>query len=115
MVFIPRATSRGLSAYLWRIEKITHSVVFFFSSRRRHTRWPRDWSSDVCSSDLDELDLLRALRIADEFKLKPILFGNGYEYRVRKSLAEKKPAIILPLDFPKPPEKIGRASCRERV
>src|SRR5690625_4440444 len=27
-------------------------LVFFFSSRRRHTRWPRDWSSDVCSSDL---------------------------------------------------------------
>src|SRR6266702_4564593 len=26
----------------------------FFSSRRRHTRWPRDWSSDVCSSDLIE-------------------------------------------------------------
>src|SRR5215510_13401861 len=26
--------------------------IFFFSSRRRHTRWPRDWSSDVCSSDL---------------------------------------------------------------
>src|SRR5207253_8035255 len=25
-----------------------------FSSRRRHTRWPRDWSSDVCSSDLNE-------------------------------------------------------------
>src|SRR5438105_12885495 len=31
-----------------------HSVVlfFFFSSRRRHTRSTRDWSSDVCSSDL---------------------------------------------------------------
>src|SRR5439155_17136561 len=28
------------------------SLYFFFSSRRRHTRWPRDWSSDVCSSDL---------------------------------------------------------------
>src|SRR6266487_5058460 len=28
--------------YLW----------FFFSSRRRHTRWTGDWSSDVCSSDL---------------------------------------------------------------
>src|SRR5215510_4214297 len=28
---------------------------FFFSSRRRHTRWPRDWSSDVCSSDLREI------------------------------------------------------------
>src|SRR3712207_9029214 len=27
--------------------------VFFFSSRRRHTRYWRDWSSDVCSSDLD--------------------------------------------------------------
>src|SRR5439155_7077578 len=30
------------------------SLVYlpFFSTRRRHTRWPRDWSSDVCSSDL---------------------------------------------------------------
>src|SRR5699024_5266210 len=28
------------------------SFVFFFSSRRRHTRSKRDWSSDVCSSDL---------------------------------------------------------------
>src|SRR2546428_11310257 len=27
-------------------------VAFFFSSRRRHTRSDRDWSSDVCSSDL---------------------------------------------------------------
>src|SRR5690625_2053153 len=27
-------------------------LYLFFSSRRRHTRWPRDWSSDVCSSDL---------------------------------------------------------------
>src|SRR5207249_7823510 len=28
-------------------------LFFFFSSRRRHTRSKRDWSSDVCSSDLD--------------------------------------------------------------
>src|SRR5690606_40326156 len=28
------------------------SFFFFFSSRRRHTRFSRDWSSDVCSSDL---------------------------------------------------------------
>src|SRR5699024_11759154 len=28
------------------------SYLFFFSSRRRHTRSKRDWSSDVCSSDL---------------------------------------------------------------
>src|SRR5690625_5571494 len=33
--------------YYWSIY-----FFFFFSSRRRHTRWPRDWSSDVCSSDL---------------------------------------------------------------
>lgn len=52
----------------------------------------------------DELELLRALRIADEFKLKPVLFGNGYEYRVRKALAATKTPIILPLDFPKAPE-----------
>src|SRR5437870_7067024 len=31
---------------------MSHLYFFFFSSRRRHTRWPRDWSSDVCSSDL---------------------------------------------------------------
>src|SRR2546429_4825530 len=28
-------------------------ICFFFSSRRRHTRCSRDWSSDVCSSDLE--------------------------------------------------------------
>src|SRR5438309_7120214 len=32
--------------------------LFFFSSRRRHTRWNCDWSSDVCSSDLIQM-LLR--------------------------------------------------------
>src|SRR5256885_8038493 len=31
--------------------------IFFFSSRRRHTRLQGDWSSDVCSSDLEELEL----------------------------------------------------------
>src|SRR6267154_6648942 len=31
---------------------LNHSYFFFFSSRRRHTRWTGDWSSDVCSSDL---------------------------------------------------------------
>src|SRR5690625_2101430 len=38
-------------------------MFFFFSSRRRHTRWPRDWSSDVCSSDLPDyrsLDVVRS-------------------------------------------------------
>src|SRR5690606_39563932 len=32
---------------------------FFFSSRRRHTRFSRDWSSDVCSSDLTIMKLMR--------------------------------------------------------
>src|SRR5437868_15387671 len=37
---------------MWVIEDRKMIVVFFFSSRRRHTRSKRDWSSDVCSSDL---------------------------------------------------------------
>src|SRR5689334_23946258 len=39
-------------------------IGFFFSSRRRHTRWNCDWSSDVCSSDLvhHRADLGLALR-----------------------------------------------------
>src|SRR2546429_3040735 len=32
-----------------------YSYFFFFSSRRRHTRCSRDWSSDVCSSDLTKV------------------------------------------------------------
>src|SRR5699024_12195790 len=31
-------------------------LFFFFSSRRRHTRSKRDWSSDVCSSDLEDIE-----------------------------------------------------------
>src|SRR5256885_15458497 len=37
------------------------AFFFFFSSRRRHTRLQGDWSSDVCSSDLDDV-LLRSAR-----------------------------------------------------
>src|SRR6266511_4936027 len=33
--------------------RLLYSFFFFFSSRRRHTRFSRDWSSDVCSSDLE--------------------------------------------------------------
>src|SRR5256885_10933284 len=38
--------------------------LFFFSSRRRHTRLQGDWSSDVCSSDLNDEDL-RAKALAN--------------------------------------------------
>src|SRR5205807_7743671 len=41
-------------------------VFFFFSSRRRHTRLQGDWSSDVCSSDLNT-DPWRVFRIMSEF------------------------------------------------
>src|SRR5699024_11547750 len=36
----------------YRFININYKKLFFFSSRRRHTRSKRDWSSDVCSSDL---------------------------------------------------------------
>src|SRR5215510_4314469 len=40
-------------------------TFFFFSSRRRHTRWPRDWSSDVCSSDLEGV-LIQVAHVGEE-------------------------------------------------
>src|SRR5690606_40071823 len=41
--------------------------LFFFSSRRRHTRFSRDWSSDVCSSDLipDTVEMVGTIRTFD--------------------------------------------------
>src|SRR5690606_40046962 len=41
--------------------------LFFFSSRRRHTRFSRDWSSDVCSSDLELRPLVDLRGEADPF------------------------------------------------
>src|SRR5690606_40843760 len=41
----------------------------FFSSRRRHTRFSRDWSSDVCSSDLASADHVVVLRERDAYAL----------------------------------------------
>src|SRR2546430_10322150 len=56
--------ARNKLADLWTVRL---SVCFFFSSRRRHTRFDCDWSSDVCSSDLPELkrreaDILERMR-----------------------------------------------------
>src|SRR5699024_11810468 len=65
-------------------------VVFFFSSRSRHTRSKRDWSSDVCSSDLVIVDLRpdsptfgqwRGFHLTGEntnMLLVPKFFGHGY-------------------------------------
>src|SRR5688572_31561056 len=45
--------SAGSGASWFRRSIAALSLFFFFSSRRRHTRFDCDWSSDVCSSDLD--------------------------------------------------------------
>src|SRR5690625_5322603 len=60
---------------------------FFFSSRRRHTRWPRDWSSDVCCSDL----------VKDN-----VLYINGEEVSepfLREQKEQIKPYQTLTNDF----------------
>src|SRR3712207_3780029 len=49
-------------------------ICFFFSSRRRHTRYWRDWSSDVCSSDLG----VAALEVAAQ---RPALDCLGQDHR----------------------------------
>src|SRR5699024_11382831 len=79
---------------------------FFFSSRRRHTRSKRDWSSDVCSSDLDP-------------RLPPARpeLGAGVDHgcspaaeQTRQGQQEEQQLRPQPSFY-----KIGRASCRERV
>src|SRR2546429_2525933 len=47
-----RCTAKARRSSSWRWEGYVTKEFFFFSSRRRHTRCSRDWSSDVCSSDL---------------------------------------------------------------
>src|SRR5690348_17593019 len=47
----------GTNRFVFSVKLFTTMLwfffFFFFSSRRRHTRWTGDWSSDVCSSDLN--------------------------------------------------------------
>src|SRR6266511_4986360 len=50
---------------------------FFFSSRRRHTRFSRDWSSDVCSSDLRRVELGSVERSDAEADLEPAAPDHG--------------------------------------
>src|SRR5207245_5183309 len=53
--------------------------IFFFSSRRRHTRCYRDWSSDVCSSDL-------ALPKIEDLPKIDVKFGSEFDVDLRKVL-----------------------------
>src|SRR5699024_11239111 len=50
---------------------------FFFSSRRRHTRSKRDWSSDVCSSDLPKIERTdEYIEVMDSWDSNPIKVTN---------------------------------------
>src|SRR5690606_40406506 len=53
---------------------------FFFSSRRRHTRFSRDWSSDVCSSDLGFVGFERHRRALADADV--LVIGEGHEWEV---------------------------------
>src|SRR2546429_6505405 len=60
------------------IEQDEFSFFFFFSSRRRHTRCSRDWSSDVCSSDLaNGLGVPKDIAQACSWYLKSAQGGNS--------------------------------------
>src|SRR5256885_15298756 len=99
--------------------------MFFFSSRRRHTRLQGDWSSDVCSSDLDVgqgraesrprlaallVGLLAArIRLSDHSDAPLPRRARSEERRVGKEGRSR----WSPYHLKK--KKIGRASCRERV
>src|SRR5262249_58009328 len=92
--------------------------VFFFSSRRRHTRLVSDWSSDVCSSDLDPFDvkvhaedlLVGEIGAALAFDRLVVLGDDGALERVQLAVGDRRLGIhgeLLHLE-------IGRASCRGR-
>src|SRR5690606_40200695 len=63
---------------------------FFFSSRRRHTRFSRDWSSDVCSSDLSLAAAYVRLRentcsLPVKPTLRECLYNSAKRYRIELS------------------------------
>src|SRR5207249_8760979 len=93
------------------------------SSRRRHTRSKRDWSSDVCSSDLDR-DSFFAQTLEQPEQQGGLFFGKG-----SSRLVQDKNARLEGNDFGDVDKlllcqgqqtnagahvEIGRASCRER-
>src|SRR5690606_40042392 len=82
----------------------------FFSSRRRHTRFSRDWSSDVCSSDLVELLLFElVLLLAEAGGLGGDVHALGVGLDGTHGAADLDLDALLNLA-----KEIGRASCRDR-
>src|SRR5882762_10639311 len=65
--------------------------MFFFSSRRRHTRFKCDWSSDVCSSDLSV-----PLRGAEEAELVAFRPANGGQEHYAILIGSKGAAQLAP-------------------
>src|SRR5690606_40247455 len=89
-------------------------IVFFFSSRRRHTRFSRDWSSDVCSSDLsDRYQWINESPVAaaslGQVHRARLLNGDKVVVKVQRPGID----VICYTDLAAL-RKIGRASCRER-
>src|SRR2546429_5507950 len=96
--------------------RVRHSefVFFFFSSRRRHTRCSRDWSSDVCSSDL--LDSYLADLVAREVsQLSEIERTAEMRALIRLLAARSGQLLVATAVGSDAGLQIGRASCRERV
>src|SRR3989440_2264346 len=90
-------------------------LCFFFSSRRRHTRSDRDWSSDVCSSDLDSQLLMPDALEGIEIKGGEVHFEelSSTVKSAQKQIALAEAAASSSGGNTK--DEIGRASCRERV
>src|SRR3712207_8213527 len=96
---------------------------YFFSSRRRRTSYWRDWSSDVCSSDLTitvragAADAGGARGVGMRFA--SILGIDRWDVRATSTAAWGYPRTFPHRNdgtpYPSLPLKIGRASCRERV
>src|SRR5690606_40342544 len=71
----------------------------FFSSRRRHTRFSRDWSSDVCSSDLDSLEKAKlALCSKDRVGAVEAIYSGG-ELKVSGDCSAAEAAVKANTDF----------------
>src|SRR5699024_12197372 len=90
---------------------------FFSSSRRRHTRSKRDWSSDVCSSDLGAYFMVDMAHIAGLVAggahPSPVPHADVTTSTSHKTLRGPRGGFILSNDE-EIAKKIGRASCRER-
>src|SRR5438309_2624947 len=71
-------------------------ALFFFSSRRRHTRWNCDWSSDVCSSDLYRRAITAASAVPylRDYKTDSFAFvGEGIQQLTGYSAGEITPRL----------------------